>query len=105
MLRRGVSRLSSKWHSLSEFALQEADAAAFRTARTAAVGASEVIDAAASKPAAVDWTKFQSEIRHQDLVTSLKNYHDEQIKVLDSLIASDHAAAVKSSHLGTWDVG
>lgn len=103
MLRRGVSRLNSKWHGLQEFAIQEADAAAFRTARNAAAQASEIVDAAGQKQTPIDWNKYQSEIRHQDLVTTLKNYHDEQIKLLDNLISSDHQAAVKETHLGTWD--
>jgi hypothetical protein len=101
MLRHTLRRLN--WHSLQEFALQEADAAAFRRARVADGSRAESIAAAGAQTASIDWAKYQSDIRHQDLVTSLKTYHDQQIKVLDGLLNEDHVSAVQKSHLKSWD--
>ncbi len=59
MMRRSIRKpFANAWHSLGEFAVAEADGAAFRAARAADAGAAlEVEKAAATKVAAIDWKK------------------------------------------------
>lgn len=105
MLSRAFRRLN--WQSLQEFATKEADSAAFRTARALNVEVSSTTSAAKSADMAnpkIDWSKYQSEIRHQELVNMIKAYHDEQVKSLDALLGEDQMAESKKTHLASWDV-
>ncbi|CAD7923231.1 unnamed protein product [Amoebophrya sp. A120] len=103
MLRRGVRRFN--WHGLQEFATRDADVAAFRVAKMADAHTSEVVSTSTSTPAdKIDWAKYTSSIQHQDLVQNLKAYHDEQLKMLDGLLAEDHTTAVaKDCRPKSWD--
>lgn len=101
MLSRGFRRLGN-WQSLAEFATKEADAVAFRSARALALDVTNVTSAPAANTK-IDWAKYQSEVRHQELVKLIKEYHDQQVSQLDNLLKEDHMAEAKKAHLASAD--
>merc|ERR1719217_2015584 len=88
MLRRAARRVLPKretgWHGLQNFAVAEADAAAFRDARAADSAVSLTV--AGAQPAdTIDWKTWREQIAHKDVADALK---------------ADHTAAVASNTAG-----
>lgn len=97
MLSRSFRRCS--WHSLQEFAAKDTDVVAFRTARALAADVAATTTESSATAPKIDWAKYESQIRHQDLVKLLKQHHDTQISQLDAFLKEDHVTAV--SHADT----
>merc|ERR1719389_1432886 len=103
MLRRAARRVLPKretgWHGLQNFAVAEADAAAFRDARAADSAVSLAV--AGAQPAdTIDWKTWREQIAHKDVVDALKSFHETQSALLAEALKADHTAAVASNTAG-----
>jgi len=103
MLRRAARRVLPKretgWHGLQNFAVAEADAAAFRDARAADSAVSLTV--AGAQPAdTIDWKTWREQIAHKDVVDALKSFHETQSALLAEALKADHTAAVASNTAG-----
>ncbi|PFH35557.1 hypothetical protein BESB_052080 [Besnoitia besnoiti] len=88
-LRRGVSVPSrllprrDSWLSLAPFAGQN-NAAAWRKLRDGAQEVQTVIDRhVTTKTQPIDWTKWESQIAHKDILQCLKSFYTSQMQILD----------------------
>jgi len=103
--RRSVSRPRREaWHGLQEFTQSESAQTAFRNTRasdTAVTLKIKSAEEASKKP--IDWAHWESTISHSDLVSSLREFHDSQISLLDAALKEDHRAKVTGQTQG-WDL-
>lgn len=105
MLRRATRRVLPKrdqWHGLQEFAVADADVVAFRDARAADAAVKQAL-ASAKPAAAIDWTQWETNLAHGEVVTALKAFHQQQTELLDGFSKADHAAAVSAQTSG-WSL-
>lgn len=105
MMRRTVRAVPrrSQWHGLQEFTQTETAAQAFRKTRAADTQVTTTIKEAEKKAPAIDWAQWESSITHTDLVHNLRDFHDEQMRLLDGVLSEDHKAKVLSQTQG-WDL-
>jgi len=68
-------------------------------ARDTTVGT--VVGKAPPKP--IDWASWESRIQHKEAYQCLKDFHSQQMALLDAALAEDHTAAVKGQKEG-WDL-
>jgi hypothetical protein len=106
MLRRATRRVLPKrdqWHGLQEFAVADTDAVAFRDARAADAAVKLALSAGTKNADKIDWAQWEKGIAHTDVVSALKNFHEQQTALLDGFAGADHKAAVEGSTAG-WSL-
>jgi len=104
MWRRGIRRAlprRDQWHHLQEYAIGEQSQEEFRVlrARDSAVGA--LVGKAAPQP--IDWTSWEGRIQHKEVYQCLKDFHTQQMALLDAALAEDHTKTVKEQKEG-WEL-
>jgi hypothetical protein len=105
MLRRAARRVLPKresWHGLQNFAVNDADAVAFRETRSADSAVSLALSHVDTAEK-IDWATWREQIAHKDVVDALKTFHDEQSALLDAALKADHKAAVTANTAG-WQL-
>ena len=93
------------WYGIGEFASADKDVSAYRDLRnrdgTLQNMTRKFTDP--SKTTDIDWAKWEDSIEHKDLVRTLKEFHKQQMAILDKVGSSDHAAAV-AAQTGGWEI-
>ena len=92
------------WYGIGEFASSDKELAAYRELRNR----DSTLQALSKKyPASattsIDWAKWEDLVEHKDLIKTLKNFHEQQMSLLDKVSSSDHAASVTSQTNG-WEI-
>lgn len=100
---RGALPKRDRWHSLQEYAIGETNAEEFRLLRARDSTVSNLVQAQAAAPKAVDWAAWEAKIGNKEVLGCLKAFHQQQSALLDAVLAEDHVAAAQKQTAG-WEL-
>lgn len=88
---------------MQEYAVGEANQEEFRALRARDGVVTTLVSAAAATPKTIDWGAWESKISNKEVFNCLKDFHSQQTALLDTVLAEDHASAVKTQTAG-WEL-
>lgn len=89
---------------MQEYAAGEASQKEFAQLRSADGAITALVDGTRSKTTKqVEWAAWEGRISNKEVFNCLKDFHSQQTALLDSVLAQDHHAAVKSQTAG-WEL-
>lgn len=106
MMRKNLRRILPKrdnWHALQEYAAGEKSQEEFRLLRAHDAAVSGTIAASKSAPKVIDWEAWESKISHKEVLHCLRDFHEQQTQLLESVLKTDHVQSVKADTTG-WDL-
>jgi hypothetical protein len=106
MMRKNLRRILPKrdnWHSLQEYAAGERSQEEFRLLRSHDAAVASTIASSKAAPRVIDWDAWEAKISHKEVLHCLRDFHEQQTKLLDTVLEADHLQSVKSQTEG-WDL-